>query len=408
MASKAMKTSIFNWEGLDRKGAKLKGEISGTNPALVKAELRKQGITPKKVVKARTSINLFQKKIKPLDISLFARQMATMLKAGVPLLTAFDIVQEGFDKPLLRSLIESIKQDVAGGTPFAAALAKHPRYFDDLFCSLAAAGEQSGSLDTQLDRIATYKEKGELLKKKVKKALIYPITVILIGVGVSALLLIKVVPKFKALFDSFGKPLPAFTLWVIHLSDLIQKYWWMVLLGIVAFYWLWRKAYRTSKKFRTAVDRYSLRLPILGDILYFSSLARFGRTLSTTFAAGVPLVEGLESVSGATGNVIMKNAVDRIGRDVSNGAQLNFAMRSSGVFTSMMIAMTSIGEESGTLEEMLGKSADYYESEVDIRVDGLTQLMEPFIMVVLGVMVGGLVVAMYLPIFKMGDVVSAG
>lgn len=406
MASKAMKSVVFNWEGVDRKGAKLKGEITSTNPALAKAELRKQGITPKKVVKARGSLSIGRKKIKPLDIALFARQMATMLKAGVPLLTSFEIVQEGFDKPALRSLVENIKQDVAGGTSLSVALSKYPKYFDELFVSLTAAGEQSGSLEVQLDRIATYKEKGESLKKKVKKALVYPVTVILVGVGVSALLLIKVVPKFKELFDSFGKPLPAFTQAVINLSDVIKAYWWIVLLGVIVFIWLWRTAYRKSRKFRATVDRYSLRLPILGNILYFSSLARFGRTLSTTFAAGVPLVDGLDSVSGATGNVLMKNAVERVKRDVSNGTQLNFAMRSTGMFTPMIIAMTSIGEESGALEEMLGKSADYYEGEVDVRVDSLTQLMEPFIMVVLAIMVGSLVVAMYLPIFKMGDVVS--
>lgn len=405
MVAKAAKTSIFAFEGLDRKGTKVKGELSGTNPALVKAQLRKQGINPTRVRKKSISLFGKGKKIKPLDIALFTRQLATMMKAGVPLLNAFDIIGEGFDNPNMRKLVDDVKQEVAAGNSLANSLRKKPQYFDDLYCNLVDSGEQSGALETLLDRVATYKEKTELLKKKIKKAMNYPIAVVLVAVIVSAILLIKVVPQFQSVFANFGAELPAFTLFVIGISETLQESWFFVLLGMFAAAFAFREAHRRSQKFRDFVDRSVLKLPIVGDILYKSSIARYARTLSTTFAAGVPLVDALDSVSGATGNVVFKNAVNKIKQDVSTGMQLNFSMRTTNVFPSMAIQMTAIGEESGALDAMLDKVATYYEEEVDNKVDGLTALMEPMIMAVLGVLVGGLIIAMYLPIFQLGSVV---
>lgn len=405
MVAKAAKTSIFAFEGLDRKGTKVKGELSGTNPALVKAQLRKQGINPTRVRKKSISLFGKGKKIKPLDIALFTRQLATMMKAGVPLLNAFDIIGEGFDNPNMRKLVDDVKQEVAAGNSLANSLRKKPQYFDDLYCNLVDSGEQSGALETLLDRVATYKEKTELLKKKIKKAMNYPIAVVLVAVIVSAILLIKVVPQFQSVFANFGAELPAFTLFVIGISETLQESWFFVLLGMFAAAFAFREAHRRSQKFRDFVDRSVLKLPIVGDILYKSSIARYARTLSTTFAAGVPLVDALDSVSGATGNVVFKNAVNKIKQDVSTGMQLNFSMRTTNVFPSMAIQMTAIGEESGALDTMLDKVATYYEEEVDNKVDGLTALMEPMIMAVLGVLVGGLIIAMYLPIFQLGSVV---
>ncbi|WP_462379586.1 type II secretion system F family protein [Pseudomonas sp. Marseille-QA0892] len=405
MVAKAAKTSIFAFEGLDRKGTKVKGELSGTNPALVKAQLRKQGINPTRVRKKSISLFGKGKKIKPLDIALFTRQLATMMKAGVPLLNAFDIIGEGFDNPNMRKLVDDVKQEVAAGNSLANSLRKKPQHFDDLYCNLVDSGEQSGALETLLDRVATYKEKTELLKKKIKKAMNYPIAVVLVAVIVSAILLIKVVPQFQSVFANFGAELPAFTLFVIGISETLQESWFFVLLGMFAAAFAFREAHRRSQKFRDFVDRSVLKLPIVGDILYKSSIARYARTLSTTFAAGVPLVDALDSVSGATGNVVFKNAVNKIKQDVSTGMQLNFSMRTTNVFPSMAIQMTAIGEESGALDTMLDKVATYYEEEVDNKVDGLTALMEPMIMAVLGVLVGGLIIAMYLPIFQLGSVV---
>ena len=405
MVANAAKTSIFAFEGLDRKGTKVKGELSGTNPALVKAQLRKQGINPTRVRKKSISLFGKGKKIKPLDIALFTRQLATMMKAGVPLLNAFDIIGEGFDNPNMRKLVDDVKQEVAAGNSLANSLRKKPQYFDDLYCNLVDSGEQSGALETLLDRVATYKEKTELLKKKIKKAMNYPIAVVLVAVIVSAILLIKVVPQFQSVFANFGAELPAFTLFVIGISETLQESWFFVLLGMFAAAFAFREAHRRSQKFRDFVDRSVLKLPIVGDILYKSSIARYARTLSTTFAAGVPLVDALDSVSGATGNVVFKNAVNKIKQDVSTGMQLNFSMRTTNVFPSMAIQMTAIGEESGALDTMLDKVATYYEEEVDNKVDGLTALMEPMIMAVLGVLVGGLIIAMYLPIFQLGSVV---
>lgn len=405
MAEKALKTGLFTWEGTDRKGAKVKGELSGQNPALVKAQLRKQGINPTKVRKKSISLFSAGKKIKPLDIALFTRQMATMMKAGVPLLTSFDIIGEGFDNPNMRKLVDELKQEVAAGNSFAASLRKKPQYFDDLYCNLVDAGEQSGALETLLERVATYKEKTEALKAKIKKAMNYPIAVIIVALIVSAILLIKVVPQFQSVFEGFGADLPAFTLMVIGLSEFLQEWWLLIILGIAGSIFALQNIQKKSEKFRNAMDRGALKVPVVGDIIYKSSVARFARTLATTFAAGVPLVEALDSVAGATGNVVFKTAVNKIKQDVSTGMQLNFSMRTTNVFPSMALQMTAIGEESGALDGMLDKVATFYEDEVDNMVDGLTSLMEPLIMSVLGVLVGGLVIAMYLPIFQLGSVV---
>ena len=405
MATKAVKVSVYAWEGLDRKGTKVNGEINGHNPALVKAQLRKQGINPTKVRKKSVSIFGKGKKIKPLDIAFFSRQMATMMKAGVPLLQSFDIIGEGSDNPNMRKLVDDIKQEVAAGHSFATALRQKPQYFDDLFCNLVDAGEQAGALESLLDRVATYKEKTEFLKAKIKKAMTYPIAVIIVALIVSGILLIKVVPQFQSVFAGFGAKLPVFTLMVIGLSELVQSYWYIILGGLIALFVLFRKSYKTSGKFRDRVDRLLLKVPIIGPLLFKSAVARYARTLSTTFAAGVPLVEALDSVAGATGNVVFRNAVHKVKQDVSTGMQLNFSMRSTGVFPMLAVQMTAIGEESGALDSMLDKVATYYEEEVDNMVDSLTSLMEPMIMAVLGVIVGGLVIAMYLPIFQLGNVV---
>ncbi|MBA1182526.1 type II secretion system F family protein [Pseudomonas psychrotolerans] len=405
MADKAIKMGSFTWEGTDRKGTKVKGEMTGLNPALIKAQLRKQGINPTRVRKKSASLFGKGKKIKPMDIALFTRQLATMMSAGVPLLQAFDIIGEGFDNPNMRKMVDDIKQDVAAGNSLANSLRKQPQYFDDLYCNLVDAGEQSGALETLLDRVATYKEKTEALKKKIKKAMTYPAAVIVVAVIVSAILLIKVVPQFQSVFEGFGAQLPAFTLFVIAISEALQEWWLLVLGGIFLLAFVLRHFYKKSEKFRDATDRGLLKIPLIGSILYKSAIARYARTLATTFAAGVPLVDALDSVAGATGNVVFRNAVEKIKGDVSTGMQLNFSMRTTGVFSSMAIQMTAIGEESGSLDEMLSKVATFYEDEVDNMVDNLTTLMEPMIMAVLGVLVGGLIIAMYLPIFQLGSVV---
>ena len=405
MAVKALKTSTFAWEGTNKQGAKIKGEVSGQNPALVKAQLRKQGINPTKVRKKSASLFSAGKKITPMDIALFARQMATMMKAGVPLLQSFEIIGEGVDNPNMRKLVDDIKQHVAAGNSFAASLRTRPEYFDDLFCNLVDAGEQAGALENLLDRVATYKEKTEALKAKIKKAMNYPIAVVLVAVIVSAILLIKVVPQFESVFANFGAELPAFTQFVIGISQALQEWWFIILIGMFAAAFAFVETKKRSEKFRNWLDRTALKAPIIGDIIYKSSVARYARTLATTFAAGVPLVEALDSVAGATGNIVFKNAVNKIKQDVSAGMQLNFSMRSTAAFPSMAIQMTAIGEESGALDMMLDKVASYYEAEVDNAVDGLTSLMEPLIMSVLGVLVGGLIIAMYLPIFQLGAVV---
>ncbi|WP_040261704.1 type II secretion system F family protein [Pseudomonas massiliensis] len=403
--AKAAQPSVFSWEGVDRKGNRIKGELTSLNVALVKAQLRRQGIVPGKVKKKSNSVFSRGKKIKPLDIAFFTRQMATMMRAGVPLLQAFDIIAEGVDKQSMRDLVNDLKQEVAAGNSFASALRRKPEYFDELYCNLVNAGEQAGALETLLDRVATYKEKTEALKAKIKKAMTYPIAVLVVAFIVSGILLIKVVPQFQSVFQGFGAELPAFTQMVINLSELLQNWWYIVLPVMIGIGLLIRRAYKKNFKFRDTVDRGLLKMPIIGQILYKSSVARYARTLSTTFAAGVPLVEALDSVAGATGNVVFRNAVFQVRQDVSTGMQLNASMRSTGTFPSMAVQMTAIGEESGALDEMLGKVAGYYEEEVDNAISNLTTLMEPMIMAILGVLVGGLVIAMYLPIFQLGSVV---
>ncbi|RMQ99568.1 type II secretion system F family protein [Pseudomonas syringae group genomosp. 7] len=405
MASKAVKVSVYTWEGVDKKGGKLSGEVSGHNLALVKAQLRKQGINFTKVRKKPVSIFGKGKKIKPLDIAFFSRQMATMMKAGVPLLQSFDIISEGAENPNMRALVGSLKQEVSAGNSFATALRQKPEYFDDLFCNLVDAGEQAGALESLLDRVASYKEKTEKLKAKIKKAMTYPTAVLIVAFIVSGILLIKVVPQFQSVFAGFNAELPAFTLMVIALSEVVQQWWLAIVALFFVSFFMFKRAYKQSQKFRDSLDRFLLKVPIIGPLIFKSSVARYARTLATTFAAGVPLVEALDSVAGATGNVVFRNAVNQVKQDVSTGMQLNFSMRSTGVFPSLAIQMTAIGEESGALDAMLDKVATYYEEEVDNMVDNMTSLMEPMIMAILGVIVGGLVIAMYLPIFKLGSVV---
>lgn len=408
MASKTATTKnvTFIYEGIDRKGSKVKGEVTGKAPSIVKAELRKQGINAKKVVKKREISIGGKKKIKPMDIAIFTRQMATMMKAGVPLVQAFEIVADGLDNPSMKELVLRVKADVEGGSNFAGALKKHPLQFDDLYCSLIDAGEQSGALETMLDRVAIYKEKSEALKLKIKKAMKYPATVVVAAVIVTAILLLKVVPVFQNLFQGFGAELPAFTQFVIGLSESLQKNFLFILVFIIGVSFAFIETRKRSEAFRNLLDRVTLKLPVVGDLAFKSTIARFARTLSTTFAAGVPLIDALDACAGATGNVIYRNAVLQVKEDVSTGQQLQFAMRSTGVFPAMALQMTAIGEESGALDAMLEKVAVYYEDEVDNAVDGLTSMMEPLIMAFLGVVIGGLIIAMYMPIFQLGNVVG--
>lgn len=406
MAEKAQKLESYIWEGKDRRGNKSKGELTGSNLALVKAQLRKQGIIPDKVKKKPKPLFGGSKKITPFDIAMLTRQLATMMKAGVPLVQSFDIVTDGLENKGLQDLVVAIRNDIASGTSFAGALRKHPKHFDDLYCNLVDSGEKAGALEKMLDRIATYLEKTELLKKKVKKAMTYPIAVVVVAIVVTAILLVKVVPQFESLFQGFGAELPVFTQMVVRLSEWMQTWWFVVLLGIVGTIFLFKEANRRSQKFSDFVDKYVLKLPVVGEILDKSAVAKFGRVLSTTFAAGVPLVDALDSVAGATGNAVYRDAIQRIKNDVSSGTQLQASMREQDIFPVMAVQLTAIGEESGNLDEMLEKVAEHYEGVVDDMVDNLTALMEPMIMSVLGVLVGGLIIAMYLPIFQMGQVVG--
>ncbi len=401
LKKKPEKTYEYAWTGTDRRGKRIKGKMRAASDAMVKAELRRQGVTPVKVQKLFT-ISLGKPKITPGDIAVFSRQLATMMKAGVPLVQALEIVGRGHNNPAMQDLILSIKTDIEGGTSLTNALRKHPLYFDDLFCNLVEAGEQAGVLETLLDRIATYKEKTESIKKKIKKALFYPTAVIGVGIIVTAILLIFVVPTFKDLFESFGAELPAFTQMVIDLSNFVREYWWMILLGLAATVVIISNLWKRSPKFRETVDRMMLKAPIFGPILKKSALARFARTTSTMFAAGVPMVEALDSVAGATGSVVFGNAVREMRDDIATGQSLKLAMEQHEIFPHMVRQMVAIGEESGSLDEMLAKVADFYEEEVDNAVDSLSSLLEPLIMAILGILVGGLVVAMYLPIFKLG------
>lgn len=396
----------FSYAGTNRRGEKVKGEIGSRNMELAKAQLRKQGIQVEKINKKAKPLFEFKAKIKPMDIAIFTRQMATMMKAGVPLVQSFQLVADSTDNASMRDLLLGIKKEVEGGSNFATALKKYPNHFDDLFCSLVASGEQSGALETMLDRVATYKEKSEALKSKIRSAMKYPIAVVVVAIIVTIILLVKVVPVFSELFAGFGAELPAFTKMVVGMSEWMQTYWWAVLgiigLSVGAF----TEAKKRSKKFRDFLDVAALRAPIFGSIVYNSVIARYARTLATTFAAGVPLIDALESTAGATNNVVYHDATMRIKEDVSTGQQLQFAMKSTNLFPNMAVQMVGIGEESGQVDEMLDKVATHYESEVDNAVDGLTSLMEPLIMAVLGVLIGGLVIAMYLPIFQMGNVIG--
>ena len=406
-AAKAAKQFSYAWEGADKKGQKIKGEMSAETPAVVKAHLRKQGISPIKVNKK--SQPLFGggkgKPVEPKDIAMFSRQIATMMKAGVPLVQSFDIIGKGHEKPAVQELLMSVKSDVESGNTMADSLRKHPKQFDDLFCDLVEAGEQSGSLEGMLDRIATYKEKTEALKSKIKKALSYPIAVVVVAVIVTSILLVKVVPQFQDIFSNFGADLPAFTLFVIGISEFMQEYW-LIFLGVsIAVFISYKRLHQSSKTLRDRQDKALLKFPVIGVLLHKAAVAKFARTLSTTFAAGVPLVEALDSAAGASGNALYRDAILKIRDDVTTGMQMNLAMQSTGVFPNMVVQMVAIGEESGSIDAMLSKIADIFEQEVDDAVDGLSALLEPLIMAVLGVLVGGLIIAMYLPIFQMGQVV---
>lgn len=402
----AAENIVFVWSGTDRNGRKSTGEVLAVSAAIARLQLRKQGINAKTVKKkSKPLFSSRAKKIKPGDIAIFTRQLATMIKAGVPLVQAFDIVAEGTDHEKMRELIMSVRNDVSSGTGLAGSLQKHPLHFDELFCSLVASGENSGTLEVMLDRVATYKEKTEALKAKIKKALTYPIAVIVVAIVVTGILLVKVVPQFAETFRSFGSDLPGFTLFVLKISDWVQDWWFILLLLFFAFGYVFAYAKSKSKRFADWLDSVALKLPIFGKVIHDAVIARFSRTLSTTFAAGVPLVEALESTAGAAGNAIYSTAIRRIKEDVTAGTALAISIRTTGLFPTMLLQMTAIGEESGSLDNMLGKVADHYEAAVDNAVDSLSSLMEPMIMSILGVLVGGLMIAMYMPIFMLGSVI---
>lgn len=396
-------STIYAWEGINRKGRRVSGQTKGHNPALVKAQLRQQGISPGRVRKHSPMLPSLTHSVKATDITLLTRQLATLLKAGIPLLQAFDIINEGFDNRAVRELVQDLKQHIAAGTSLAEALRKQPRYFDELYCNLVAAGEQAGALETLLDRVAIHREKSEQLNGRIKKAMTYPVAVLVVASLVTGILLVHVVPQFQTLFAGVDGKLPTLTLQVIALSAFVQQAWWMLVLGIAAGIMGLRKAYRSSPRFRYWLDTGLLNAPLAGKLLTKSAVARYARTLSTTFAAGVPLVQALDSVAGAVGNAPFKQAIEHMRHDVSTGMQLNHSMANSGLFPSMAIQMTAIGEESGMLEQMLEKVANHYENDVDNQVDSLTSLMEPLIMVVLGGIVATLVIAMYLPVFQLGS-----
>ena len=405
MAKKPAEKVEYNYEGTNRGGTRVKGTIYALSDTHAKSSLRKQGISPLKVRKKPQPLFGGAKKITPADISIFARQMATMMQAGVPLVQSFEIIGQGHESISMQKMILGIKTEVEGGVSLGEALAKQPLYFDALFVNLVSAGEASGALETMLDKLATYKEKTEALKAKVKKALMYPIAVLVVAFVVTVILLVFVVPKFEELFDSFGADLPAMTQFVINLSEFMQAWWWIIAGGIGATVYTILRIKKTSPKMQEFFDRTALKAPVIGEITTKSAIARFSRTLETMSAAGVPLVEALESVAGATGNIVYYKASMKIRDEISQGTQLQTSMRSTVLFPNMAIQMVSIGEEAGSLDNMLAKVADFYENEVDNAVDSLTALLEPIIMAVLGVLVGGLIIAMYLPIFKLGSVV---
>ncbi len=404
MAATATKKITYLWEGKDKKGKSIKGEMRAAGESFVSATLRRQGITVTKVKKQSAFAS--KGKITDKDITLFTRQLATMMKAGVPLLQAFDIVGKGHNNPAVAKLLGDIKADVETGSSLSASFRKYPLYFDSLFCNLVGAGEQAGTLDTLLDRLATYKEKIMAIKGKIKSALFYPISIIVVAVVIVAVIMIFVIPAFKTLFEGFGADLPAPTLIVMAISDFFVSYWWAIFGAIGGGLWFFFYTWKRSEKMQSTMDRLMLKLPIIGEIIRKATIARFARTLATMFSAGVPLVEALDSVAGASGNRVYYDATKRIQSEISTGTSLTVAMQNAQVFPNMVLQMTAIGEESGALDSMLSKVADFYEGEVDDAVEAMSSLMEPVIMVVLGVLIGGLVIAMYLPIFKMGQAVG--
>ena len=404
MKKKANKVYSFNWEGVNSRREKVKGVMDAEDINFVRAKLREQGINPKRVRKKSSLSFSFGDKINARDITLFSRQLATMIKAGVPVVQAFSITIEGQTKASMRNLLIDLRDQISAGTPVAQALRRHPKVFDELFCSLVEAGENSGTLETMLERVAIYKERMETLKNKIKKALYYPVFVLLIGMGVSALLLIKVVPEFEKMFAGFGAELPAFTQLVVNMSRFMQEWWYLVLGAMVAAVYVILIMKKRSPSFELRLSHLGLRLPVIGQLLHKSAVARFARTLSTSFAAGVTLVDSLESAGKASGSLVYNRHVQQVREDVSTGQQLNFAMRNGRLFPTMVNQMVAIGEESGALDTMLAKVADFYEEEVEAMVDNMTSLLEPMVIVVLGVIVGSLVIAMYLPIFQMGDI----
>lgn len=398
----ASKEFVFEWEGRDRAGKQVRGEIRAAGENQVQAALRRQGVIPLKVKKRRTSAG---RPIKPKDLAIFTRQLATMMKAGVPLLQAFDIVGRGNPNPSVTRLLSDIRNDVETGTSLSAAFRKYPLYFDNLYCNLVEAGEAAGILDQLLDRLAVYMEKTEAMKSKIKSALMYPISVLVVAFVVTAVIMIFVVPAFKEVFSNFGADLPGPTLAVIALSEFFVAYWWAIFGGIGGGLYFFMQAWRRNQKMQHFMDRVLLKLPIFGVLVDKSCIARWTRTLSTMFAAGVPLVEALDSVGGAAGNSVYELATIKIQQEVSTGTALTTAMTNANLFPSMVLQMCAIGEESGSIDHMLGKAADFFESEVDDMVAGISSLMEPIIIVILGTVIGGIVVAMYLPIFKLGQVV---
>ena len=397
----------FEWQGLDKRGTLMKGEVLSKNEGLARAELRRQNIDVIQKIrpKRKPLLGGAGKKITGRDIAMVSRQLATMMKAGVPLVGSLDIMAGGQANPKLSKLLSDIRDDLSSGLSLFEALSRHPVYFDDLYRNLVRAGEAAGVLDTILDTIATYKEKVESLKGKIKKALFYPAAVIVVAMLVSAVLLLYVVPQFESLFKGFGADLPAFTQMIVNASKFLQSYWWAVLLGLGGGGYFFIASYKRSENMRNAIDRIMLKLPVIGAILHGSAIARFSRTLAITFKAGVPLVEAMETVAGATGSETYRKAVMRIREDVSVGYPVNLAMKQVGLFPHLVVQMTAIGEEAGSLDTMLSKVADFYEEEVSNSVDSLSSLLEPFIMVILGTLVGGMVVGMYLPIFKMAETI---
>ncbi len=398
------KQATFLWEGKDKKGNRVKGRGLAKDEMEMRSDLRRQGIAASRV---RKESKLFKSegKVTAEDIAIFARQLATMLTAGIPMVQAFEIIGVGHDKPAMQKLVLSIKSDIETGNSLHQALAKHPLYFDDLFVNLVEAGEHAGALETVLDKIATYKEKTEALKKKIKKALFYPAAVLAVAVIVTVILLLFVIPQFESLFKGFGADLPAFTQFVVDMSRWMQAKGWLLLIIVVGIVFTFSYFYKRSRPMRQFIDKMSLQIPVIGPILKKAAIARFARTLATMFGAGVPLVEAMKSVAGATGNIVYQDAVMRMRDEISTGMRMQRAMENTGLFPNMVVQMIAVGEESGSLDEMAAKVADFYEADVDAAVDGLSSLLEPLIMVILGVLVGGLVIAMYLPIFKLGAVI---